>query len=191
MNSFCVQMKIEEKILFNEIKNRNRKVFDALFREYYPVLTRFAESFVFDRSISEDLVQSFFVSLWVNAPDMDIKDSLKQYCFRSVRNLCMNRLRDLKVRDKRQLLYLEAVLKQDDTSDWVDPDVLVQIKESIDQLPPKMALIFKLKYLEEKKNKEISGLLNLSENTIKTQLSRARDKIRTMLLKTTSLCFFI
>ncbi len=184
-------MQIEEQILFNEIKNRNRKVFDALFREYYPALTRFAERFTFDRTVSEDLVQSFFVSLWENASDIDIRVSLKQYCYQSIRNRCMNRLRDLRIQDKRKLLYIEAVLSQDDTSEWVDPVILTKIKKSIDLLPSQMALIFKLKYLEGKRNKEISELLNVSENTIKTQLSRARDKIRVSLLKSTNLYFFL
>ena len=184
-------MQIEEQLLFNEIKNRNRKVFDTLFREYYPALTRFAERFTFDRTVSEDLVQSFFVSLWANATDLDIKVSLKHYCYQSVRNKCMNWLRDLRIQDKRRLLYIEAVSGQDDASEWVDPEVLIKIRKSIDLLPPQMALIFKLKYLDGKRYKEISKLLNVSENTIKTQLSRARDKIRINLLGSANLYFFL
>ena len=184
-------MKIEEKILFNEIKNRNHQVFDALFREYYPALTKFAESFIFDRSVSEDMVQAFFVSLWENAPNLDIHSSLKQYCYQSIRNRCLNRLRDLRIQDKKKLLYFEAVLQQEDHSEWIDVKLLDQIKESIDCLPPQMSLIFKLKYMNGKKNKEISQLLNLSENTIKTQLSRAKNKIRLLLARNVNLYFFI
>ncbi len=184
-------MRIEDKLLFNEIKNRNQEVFEALFREYYPILTRYAESFIFDRALSEDMVQAFFVSLWENAAHINIQDSLKYYFYQSIKNRCLNRLRDLKVQDKNKLLYIEAILQQDDSSDWVDIEMLDQIKESIDRLPSQMALIFKLKYLEGKKNKEISALLNVSENTVKTQLLRAKEKLRAMLAKTLSLYFFL
>jgi RNA polymerase sigma-70 factor (family 1) len=184
-------MKIEDRILYNEIKERNHQVFDALFREYYLPLTKFAESFMFDRTVSEDIVQSFFVSLWENAPRIDIRTSLKLYCYQSVKNMCLNRLRDLKIKDRRNLLYIEAVLQQQDEGHMFDPEILTKIRESIDLLPPNMAMIFKLKYLDGKKNREISNTLNLSENTIKTQLTRARGRIRTMLEKNVSLYFFL
>ena len=183
-------MRVEDKILFNEIKNRNYKVFEALFREYYPPLVRFARSFIFDQTASEDLVQSFFVCLWENAPSIQIQHSFKQYCYQSVRNRCMNQLRDLRIEDKRHLLYIEAVLQEEDSDEWIDPNILLKIKESINNLPTQMALIFKLKYLEGKKNREISELINVSENTVKTQLSRARNKLRNKLMKTVNLYFF-
>lgn len=54
-------MKVEDKILLGEIKNRNRKVFEALFYEYYPHLIRYAEGFLFDKQACEDIVQGLFV----------------------------------------------------------------------------------------------------------------------------------
>jgi RNA polymerase sigma-70 factor (ECF subfamily) len=66
-------MRIEDKLLFNEIKNRNQEVFEALFREYYPILTRYAESFIFDRALSETWFRLFFVSLWDNAVRLNFR----------------------------------------------------------------------------------------------------------------------
>jgi RNA polymerase sigma-70 factor (ECF subfamily) len=146
---------------------------------------------VFDRTASEDMVQSFFISLWENASHIDIHTSLKLYCYQSVKNMCMNRLRDSKIRDKRNLLYIEAVLRQQDEGYTFDSEILTKIKESIDLLPPQMAMIFNLKYLDGKKNREISEVLSLSENTIKTQLTRAKRRIRTMLEKNISLYIFL
>lgn len=184
-------MKIEDRILYNEIRNRNHQVFDALFREYYPGLIRFAESFVFDRTVSEDIVQSFFIALWENAPNIEIHTSLKLYCCQSVKNMCLNRLRDLRMSDKRNLLYLEAILQQQDEGFLFEPEILTKIRESIEMLPSQMAMIFKLKYLDGKKNKDISEDLCISGNTVKTQLSRARSRIRTILEKNVSLYFFL
>jgi DNA-directed RNA polymerase specialized sigma24 family protein len=100
-------------------------------------------------------------------------------------------LRDLKVQDKNKLLYIEAILQQDDSSDWIDIEMLDQIKESIDSLPSQMALIFKLKYLEGKKNKEISALLNVSKILSKPSCCAPKRSVRTMLAKTLSLYFFL
>ena len=52
-------MKVEDKILLDEIKKRNRKVFEALYYEYYPHLTRYAEGFLFDKQAAKILYRIF------------------------------------------------------------------------------------------------------------------------------------
>lgn len=184
-------MKIEEKILFNEIRNRNRKVFEAFFREYYPFLTKFAEGFVFDKHVSEDIVQNLFVSFWENSKRIKIETSIKSYLYQSVKNRCLNYLRDLHVQDKNKLLYIEASLNSDDPSSWQEIDLTRKIQDAIDSLPPQMKELFKMKYLQGAKTKEIAEAKGISENTIKTQLQRAKEKLRKKLAESTSLNFLL
>ncbi len=184
-------IQIEEKILINEIRKRNREVFEALFSEYYPVLTRYAEGFLFDRDASEDIVQSIFVYFWENAGSMELKTSLKAYLYGAVKNKCLNYLRDMKVRDKHNLLYLEAILNSDNKIDWIEPEIGRKIKEAIDKLPERMKEIITQKYLQGKKINEISENLDISENTVKTQLNRAKRKLKSQLLDLTSLNFIL
>jgi RNA polymerase sigma-70 factor (ECF subfamily) len=54
-----------------------------------------------------------------------------------------------------------------------------------------MASLFRLKYLEGKKYREIATEKNISENTVKTQVQRAKEKLRNLLLESTSLNFFL
>jgi len=58
-------------------------------------------------------------------------------------------------------------------------------------LPLHMAEIVKLKYLDGKKLKEIAQINQITENTVKTQLLRAKGKLRKILVETTSLNFFL
>ena len=99
-------------------------------------------------------------------------------------------MRELQIKDKHRILYLEARLNDDDP-EWIDVKSIQLIKESIDNLPPQMAEVFKLKYLHGKKYKEIAELNNISENTVKTQLKRAKRKLRAQLLKTSHLNYFL
>lgn len=184
-------MKIEEKILFNEIRNRNRKVFEALFREYYPFLTKFAEGFIFNKHVSEDIVQNLFVSFWESSKRIEIETSIKSYLYQSVKNRCLNYLRDLHVQDKNKLLYIEASLNSDDPSSWQEIDLTRKIQDAIDSLPPQMKELFKMKYLQGAKTKEIAEAKGISENTIKTQLQRAKEKLRKKLAESTSLNFLL
>jgi len=183
-------MQIEDKILFNEIKNRNLKVYEALFSNYHPHLVRFAEGYLFDKQECEDIVQNLFIYFWENADKISLDHSVKSYFFNSVKNRCLNHLRDLNIRDRHNLLYLEGLLNVEGYSEFQNPEIIIQINTAIAQLPEQMAKIFKLKYLEGKKISEIAQINQITENTVKTQLLRAKDKLRKLLTETTSLNFF-
>ncbi len=53
-----------------------------------------------------------------------------------------------------------------------------------------MAELFKQKYLDGKKYHELARLHGISENTVKTQLQRAKEKLRKTLIDSTSVKFF-
>jgi len=184
-------MRVEEKVLINEIKNRNYKVYEALFYDYYPSLIRFAEGYVFNRQVGEDIVQSTFIYIWENANKIEIQTSLKAYFYTTIKNKCLNHLRSLRIQDKHNILYLEATLNSNDTSKIEDPEILKKINDAINELPEKMADIFKLKYVQGKKNKEVAEILKVSENTVKTQLQRAKAKLRTLLVKSIAVIFIL
>lgn len=184
-------MQIEDKILFNEIRNRNLKVYEALFGNYYPQLVRFAEGYLFDKQECEDIVQNLFIYFWENAEKIELELSVKTYLFQSVKNRCLNNLRDLQIRDRHNLLYLEGLLNLDDYSELQDSDINTRIIAAIAQLPEQMAEIVKLKYLDGKKLKEIAQINQITENTVKTQLWRAKGKLRKILVETTSLNFIL
>ncbi len=184
-------MAVEDKIIFNEIKNRNLKVYEALFKDYYPQLVRFAEGYIFDKQVCEDVVQTLFIYFWENAETIELDISVKTYFFQSVKNRCLNHLRDLHIHDRHNLLYMGALLNQKEVDDLEDPEIIAEIGKAISKLPKEMAEVFKLKYLEGKKLSEIAQMKQISENTVKTQLQRAKDKLRKILFERTSMRFIL
>jgi RNA polymerase sigma-70 factor (ECF subfamily) len=172
-------MEVDDRIL-REIRKKDHQAFEALFFHYYPALTRYAEGFVFERSSCEDIVQNLFIYIWENADRIHIRTSFESYLYRSVRNRCLNHLRELNVMDKHRVLYFEAMLNSE-LPMGENEDVEIHIKSVLKTLPKKMAQIFELKYLKGKKQKEIAEKLNITENTVKTQLLRARTRLREVL----------
>lgn len=184
-------MRIEDRIIFNEIRKGNKVVYETLFKEYYKSLVRFAEGYLFDQQISEDIVQELFIYIWEHASRTHIHTSIKSYFYTSVRNRCLNHLRNLKVKNKNKLLYINAIVTSEDDLEYFDSAILQSVKESLDELPPKMVEIFKLKFIEGLKQKEIAEELDISVNTVRTHLKRGRVKLRKMLLEKTYLNFFL
>ena len=160
-----------------EITKRNKSTFERLFFEYSEGLVRFAEGYLFNRQEAEDVVQNLFLHLWEHADKIKINRSIKSYLYQSTRNRCLNIIRNLKVQDKRDLLFLEAMLNSQNEISSFDEELYGKVEAAMSKLPKKMLQIFKLKYLEGKKISEIAESLQVAETTIKTQLQRAKKKI--------------
>lgn len=98
-----------------------------------------------------------------------------------VRNRCLNFLKSIKITDNYNFLEFNINLITEHAFDSVPADdkqiVYHQILKIIDTLPEKMQKIVKLKFLHGYKYIEIADELNISINTVKTQLKRAKLKI--------------
>jgi RNA polymerase sigma-70 factor (ECF subfamily) len=171
-----------DNILVSQIQNGNIGAFEDMFNIYYDELVNFAYKYLFDIEQSEDLVQNLFLYIWENRSRIKISKSLKGYLYTSVKNRSLNQLKKIKLYDNNDILSINAVLTTED--DITDTGIITDlIKEIVKSLPPRMSDIFIKKALKGYTVKEISDELNISQNTVKTQLQRARDKIRETLKK--------
>ena len=174
-------MNSEEKLVVSQIQTGNRKVFRSIYEKYYSDLVVFASSYLQTQDLSEDVVQNFFIHFWENRDTIKVSGSLKSYCFFAIKNRCLNRLRDYHLRDEKNLAYLDGLLKLDDDQLDQEVDLVNELEQAIHQLPDQMKRIFLKKYFEGLKTHEIASELEVSENTINTQLKRGKKKIKELL----------
>lgn len=163
------------------LKGQDTEAFEVLFHTYYAQLVRFAEGILFDPQQAEDTVQALFVYLWENPEKANITTSAKAYLYRAVHNRCLNQIKSIRVLDKNLLLYQQALINSGQPDVALYPEKENRLRQALSQLPERMAKIFQMKYLEEKKLKDIADHMGISENTVKTQLLRAKEKLRKML----------
>jgi len=182
-------MNPEEKVIIQELRKKNKTVFEYLFKKYYSSLVRFAEGILFDSSIAEDVVQNLFLHIWDKSEQFDINTSLKAYLYQSVKNKCLNKLKSIHIQDKNNWLYIEGILNSQDTDFEIENTNESKVNLALQELPDQQQEIVRLKYFENKKHVEIATSLDISINTVKTQLSRAKDKLRKTLFK--SLLLFL
>ncbi|BDD13088.1 DNA-directed RNA polymerase sigma-70 factor (plasmid) [Fulvitalea axinellae] len=166
-----------------KLKQRDRSAYRFLFERYYEPLVLYAERFLADRDQSEDLVQEMFLYLWKEGGSLDIRSSLEAYLFRMTRNRSFKVLKKLKIIDG--ITDLETLERR--TELWnmqthsFDSEAKnkkeSQLMEVLNSFPEKMKEIMKLRFVYDYKYKEIAEELGISENTVKTQLKRAKEKI--------------
>lgn len=183
-------MELSEQIIIQEIRKGNSSVYESLFNNYYPPLKQFAFRFLYDEAACKDVIQDVFTVLWDKRQEIAIS-SLKSYLYTAVKNKCLTQIRNLGIKDKHQVMLVDAYLTTQEEADIDEPELHQQVKEALNQLPTEMKRIFRLKYVHGLSMAEIAEDLDISVSTVKTQLSRARQKLRQLLFEHTYLIFLL
>jgi len=151
-----------------------------LFTALYSPLFLFAKSMVKSKESAEEIVSDVFIRIWEKRRDLEKIENLKVYLYVSIRNAALNHLSLQKRTSTNPLDEFHAEF----TSIYFDPeqllitaDMLALIKRSIDQLPPKCKIIFKLVKEDGLKYREVAEILNLSVKTVENQVAIALQKI--------------
>ncbi len=184
MNSF------EEKKLFENSKKGDKKAFEKLFKTYYNYLCAFATNIIEDEISAEEIVQDFFVKLWEKRDQIFIETSVKNYLFRSVKNLCLNHIKHNIIKTEHARRILAETDSNDYSHYYIEVDLKKEIEESIDALPEKRREIFRLSREEGLKYREIAEKLNISIKTVEAQMGLAIKTLREKLKKYNTFLFF-
>lgn len=172
-------MEASENILA-ELKRGSEQAYRRLFYIYFSDLVLYANSIMKDRVVAEDIVQDLFIIFWQEKKYRQIDVGLEGYLYRSVRNACLNYLRDEKRKNDR---LLETIVEAADEAHFSFDDVeaeqeRLEIYRVYHNLPAQCKQIFTLCCLEGLTYQEAAGRLGVSINTVRTQMGRAFKFLR-------------
>ena len=138
-----------------------------------------------DEDIEEIITDSFFV-LWNNYKKMNLDDKISNYLVGVSKNILFNKLRKNKKQFNNVNIedYQNIINAKDDVENlFEDQDRMKFIENIINKMDKESKEIFIYFYYEQRKIKEISKILDISESKVKTRLHRIRKKIRKELEK--------
>lgn len=164
-----------------ELKAGKESAFDFLFRSRYKELCHFAWSFIGDYHLSEDIVQELFSTIWKKKTAINENQSLDSYLYVSVRNACYTHLKSNKQNVSIDVL-MQQVIQPETELCFNDPG-LNKLWNTVETLPLQCKIIFKLVVLEELKYKEVAERLDVTVNTVKTQMKIAYKILRKQIAK--------
>lgn len=151
-----------------------RTGFDECFDEHYPRLVAFAVATTGDGEAGRELAQEAFARLHANWSRISTYDQPGAWLRRVVANLAIDRHRSQ--RSERRALERVAVAASAEPDHR--PDTWTEL---VAMLPPRQRAIVTLHYGEDLPVAQIAELLDISVNTVKSALSKARDTLRTRL----------
>jgi len=166
--------------------------FSDFFSSNYRAACLIALRYVKDVDLAEDLVQDVFVAFWENSQNLGPVSNLKNYFFTAIKNHAINLIQ----RNKSNTISLASLfidISEDENADhFADEELAVKICQAIDELPTACRKIFLLAYQNNFTYQQIADQLNISKNTVKTQIRIAykqlRDKLNGLIV---SLLFLI
>lgn len=167
-------------------KREKESPFEAIYKKYFDKLYLYARAICDTEPMAKDVVSDLFYSLLNNDTDFSEIDNLDTYLFVSVRNRSIKALS----RKKHSSLSddnLEVKLK---TIDHVNPEELLLEKELmlalekiVEALPNQCQLIFRMAKEQHMKYAEIALELEISVETVKSQLKIGQRKLRAEIVK--------
>ncbi len=164
---------ISSKEIFLALKNRSGYAFEFLFKSSYKDLLLFANSYVMNRQLAEDIVQDSFTSLWEVAPKLDDETNIKGYLYTCVKNGCKNYFKHNCVIDSNNLKLCEAIIHSNTIHYEDNTEVIAKVRECLDKLSPNQKIILEYRIFDLMSYKEIAEKLDISELTVHTHIKRA------------------
>lgn len=162
--------------------------FGRLYEVYFEPLCNFAFLFTGERELAIDLVSDLFADLWYKAGKIRVRTSLKSYLYKSTRNIVISYYRKNRLlssmdhsagADREKVL--ERVLEHNPETLLLKKEFSSQVQALLDTLPPKAAMVLRLKKLDGLSYREISEILGISERTVENHIATAIRKLRDLI----------
>ena len=150
------------------------KMEEQIVRTYADMVYRIACRYVKNSIDADDVFSEAFLAYFKKERTFESEEHRKAWLIR----VTINCAKDL-LAQRAQMHQLHEETLSDNMA--ADTDAHMDLHNAIEQLRPEYREVIKLYYLDDLSVKDIALILNKNENTIKTQLSRAREALRNYL----------
>ena len=169
------------KLLLEKLKNGCESSFNELYYSYKEPALRFCISILKDKEDSENIIQEVFIKIWNRRATINPELNFTSYLFTIIKNRVFDHLKEIKKNTFLKEKFWEKVLEYQEQDSEIKEERFAKIKEAVEGLSEKRKRIIKLNYEEGKSYEEIADQLNISKNTVKNQLVKAKQVIRAQL----------
>jgi len=157
---------------WQNIRKGDKAVFDKMFNYFYQPLCAFVLSYIKDKQVVEDIVIDCFAKIWEEHGSLEIKSSLQNYLVTIVKNSAISYLRKGQPLSS-DLGCIPTDFYEEDIDLLEDAGILNKLYDTINKMPEQRRKILKMAAFEGKSYATIALELQISVNTVKTQMSRS------------------
>lgn len=179
---------MDEETLVTRAVEGDETAFEALVMHYEKPVYNLCLRMTGNREDAFDLSQEAFLKAWRSVSLFQGDSKFSTWLYRITSNTCLDHLRKEKRRKHLSLVSLDDqdVSYEREIADYAfDPQRMLEcsadaeaVQQAFSKLGEQDRLILSLRAIEDMSYQEIGDLLELKSGTVKSRLSRAREKIR-------------
>lgn len=164
-----------EKQLIQRAAKKNRDAQRQLYEKFAPKMLGVCRRYIKDVYYAEEVMLNGFLKVFLNIHQYSFQGSFEGW----IRRIMVNESITY-IRKQKEVFFSEDILgyteaSWNNTAEALD---VAAIQELIDDLPNGYKMVFMLYAVEGYKHSEIAKMLNVSENTSKSQLFKARKMLQ-------------
>jgi RNA polymerase sigma-70 factor (ECF subfamily) len=157
---------------------------ETIYQQFKQPVFNLAYRYSSDRATAEDLLQDIFIKIFTHMGDVKDSGTFSAWIYRIALNQCYSFLREKKSRSQKTIPMAEIEGKLEEASyDDHERNIRKPLGEAIQALPARLRSVFVLHDVQGFKHREIARTLGCSVGTSKSQLFKARLKVRQYLKK--------
>lgn len=169
-----------EKELLKKLREGDSFAFEVLFYKYRNKVKGFAVKIIPSKIDFEEIVQEVFVKVWINKESINPEKDFQSYLFSIAKNLILDHLKSAV---NRKLYFIGEHFQQDLFIEDNPESLLIDAAEEklqklIMEIPERRREIFLLSRFEGLSYRQIAEKLNISENTVDSQIRNALAFLR-------------
>ncbi|MDJ1480709.1 RNA polymerase sigma-70 factor [Cytophagaceae bacterium YF14B1] len=170
----------DEEELLRELRAGNEKAFNEIYDRYWKNLYLFARNKLRSEDEALDITQDIFVKLWTKRDTLLITTSLSGYLFKSLKNKILDHIDATYTREDylASLKNMTPSFRESTAEKVAESEIYSLLDTSLASMPSRMKEIFELSRRQDHSIAEISQQLDLSQQTVKNQLTSALRRLR-------------
>lgn len=186
-------MNLDFDLLWQKIQNGEESALEKIYKAAFRSLVYYASEITGQHQLAEEVVQDIFLKIWQNRSQLAVKGPFRAYLFQSVHNHALNVIRHQKTRKESVNLLGSEKIWQFISDNYNIDDNLIDrifsdeteliIEQTIQELPDQCRKVFLKSRYKSLGNEEIATQMGISENTVKTHIYKALQKISFALKK--------
>jgi RNA polymerase sigma-70 factor (ECF subfamily) len=165
------------KNVAEECRNGDVGAMQKVYLGYKSSLFNIAYRFADNYPSAEDLLQEIFLKIFRNIKNLRKPEALNSWVYRIATNTCISFVR--KKEKVREILYDDTAESHEKIGDR--EIIRLDIEQAVRMLPPKQKSVFLLHDVQGLTHNEVALIMGWSAGTSKSQLFKARMKIRNSL----------
>jgi len=180
----AVQADTDDYVLLQLISAGNEEAFSVLYQRHSPVLLRYAAHFLNgDFSLAADIVDDAMFQVWKSAAAFQAKSKPSTWMHSITRNKLVDYLRkhsDSRLDKDLLRISMEKIIPSAEAT-LVQASAGKDLLRFMEKLSAEHREVLTFAYFQELSIKDIAVMLRISENTVKTRMFYARQKMKKIL----------